>query len=128
MDSANPITHNATLQEGIVDDGGAVWPLVTESHGGLIVVDSIVDTAHKTLIIPEEEDGQRGNAVDGDQETAFLILVHHIPLRNGVHGSGCDASPAMNAQRVRHADCFGSRETPKNDVGNRKQELQERER
>jgi len=47
--------HNASLQQGIIDDSLAVRSLVTKTHEGVVVICG-VDTAHHTLVVTEEQD------------------------------------------------------------------------
>ena len=61
---------------------------MTEFHGGVVVVDSTVDTTHHTLIVSEEEDGKTSNTIDGDKKATLLQLVDDIGPRNDIHGSG----------------------------------------
>ena len=74
------MTYNSSLKKRIINDGGFLWRWanVAKFHGIMIVVGSTVDTTHHTLIITEEEDGQASNAIDGDEKTSLLELVHHI--------------------------------------------------
>jgi len=79
-------TYNASLQQGVLDYGlKRLGILHTELHGILVVVDGVVDTAHHTLIITEEENGQASDAVDGDEELPLLQFVHHVPSWNDIH-------------------------------------------
>ena len=59
---------------------------MAEFHGVMVVIGSTIDTTHHTLIITEEEDGQAGNTIDGNEKTTLLKLVHHIEPRDGIHG------------------------------------------
>ena len=59
---------------------------MAEFHSSLVVVDRGIDTSHHTLIITEEEDGQAGNTIDGDEKTTLLQLVDDIGTRDSVHG------------------------------------------
>ncbi len=77
---------DATLEKGIVDDGGTclgIW--VTKFHGGIVVVDCTVDTTHHTLIITKEEDGETSNTIDGNEKATLLQLVDHIGPGNDIH-------------------------------------------
>ena len=57
---------NATLEKSVIDHWSTGdWICVAKFHGVVIIVGCCVDTAHHTLIISEEEDGQAGDAVDG---------------------------------------------------------------
>ena len=58
---------------------------MAKAHGGLIVVHGVVHTAHQALIITEEENTERGNAVDGNEQAPLLVLVYHIGAGDGVH-------------------------------------------
>ena len=51
----------------------------------MVVVNSTVDTAHHSLVITKEENGQPGNAVDGNQETTLLQLMDDIIARDSIH-------------------------------------------
>ena len=62
---------------------------MTEFHGIVVVVDGVVDTAHHTLIITEEEDGQRRNAIDCNQKATLLQLVGDIHAPHTIHGEVC---------------------------------------
>lgn len=59
---------------------------MTEVHRLLIVISGVVDTAHHTLIITEEEDGETTDAVDGYEKATLLKLVHHIVPGYHIHG------------------------------------------
>ena len=59
---------------------------MAEFHGSLVVVDRGIDTSHHTLVITEEEDGQAGNTIDGDEKTTLLQLMDDIGPRDSVHG------------------------------------------
>jgi hypothetical protein len=58
---------------------------MAELHRSIIVIHGVVDTAHQTLIVTEEEDGQGSHGVDGYEKTSLLILVHHIGLWYDIH-------------------------------------------
>ena len=94
------------MEQGILNIGTSVRLLDSELHGILIVVHGVVDSTHHTLIITEEENGQAGHAVDGDEKTALLQLVDHIVLGNDVHVGGrtmpgrCDAIREEYVRRV----------------------------
>jgi len=51
---------------------------VSEMHSCIIVVLGIVDAAHHTLVIAEEEYGETSDAIDGDKESALLQVVYDI--------------------------------------------------
>lgn len=59
---------------------------MAKAHGGCIVAVA-VNTAHNTLIITEEEDGETGYAVDEDQESSRLVLAGYIVARDVLHDS-----------------------------------------
>ena len=78
---------NATLEKSIVDDWGTsfgIW--VTKFHGLLVVINGSVDTTHHTLIISEEENGETGNTIDGNEKATLLKFVDHVGPRNDIHG------------------------------------------
>lgn len=79
------VTHDTALKESICNDGSSILPHVTEFHGSFIVIRGVVDTAHQPLIIPEKEDGQGRHAVDAEEETPLLQLVHDIGLGDDIH-------------------------------------------
>lgn len=60
---------------------------MTKVHCFLVVVLGAIDTTHHTLVIPEEEDGKRSDAVDGYEKAALLKLVDHIRPGNEIHGA-----------------------------------------
>ena len=62
---------------------------MTKLHSYMVVIDGVVDTAHHTLVITKEEDGQRCNAVDCNEKTTLLQLVDDIGPRNAIHGKVC---------------------------------------
>lgn len=78
-------TYNASLKERFVDDDGArrLIPMAEAHEAGIAAV--AVDTAHDTLVVAEEEDGQAGHEVDGDQERALLVLAGHVPTADAIH-------------------------------------------
>ena len=77
---------DATLKEGVVDDGGAcVGIRMTKFHGCIVIVQGTINPSHHTLIITEEEDGETGNTVDGDEKATLLELVDHVGPGNDVH-------------------------------------------
>ena len=59
-----------------------------KAHGGGIIAVS-VDTAHDTLIIAEEEDGEPSYAVDEDEESPLFVLAGYIVARDVIHGYCC---------------------------------------
>ncbi len=59
---------------------------MTEFHGFFVVVWCGVDTAHHTLIITEEEDGQASNTIDGNEKATLLQLVDDIGSWDEIHG------------------------------------------
>ena len=78
---------NATLEKSIVDNWGARFRVrMTELHGFLVVIQSTVDTTHHTLVVTEEEDGETGNAIDGNEKATLLEFVNHIGPGNDIHG------------------------------------------
>lgn len=81
------ITHDSSLEESVSDDRCTSNGVrVPKFHGFIVVVGSVVDTSHHTLIVTEEEDTETGHAVDGDQQTSLLELVHNIGFWNDIHG------------------------------------------
>lgn len=58
---------------------------MTKFHRSLVVVNSAVDTAHHSLVITEEENGEPSNAVDCNQKTTLLQLMDHIIARDSIH-------------------------------------------
>ena len=59
-----------------------------KAHGtGIIAV--AIYTAHDTLVISEEENGETGYAVDEDQESPLLVLAGYIIARDIVHDGCC---------------------------------------
>ena len=83
------ITHDASLEKGVSDDGSASNRIgVTKFHGCVVVVGGVVDTSHHSLIITEEEDTETGHAIDGDQQTSLLEPVDDIGFWNDVHSDG----------------------------------------
>lgn len=103
LDSPHPITEpptkqttaqraqvinrdNPALQQRIGDDRCGLSTLhlgVPELHQ-LDVVLGVVHAGHHALVIAEEEDGQRGDAVDCNEELALLELVDDIPRGDSV--------------------------------------------
>lgn len=78
--------NDTTLQKRVVDDRGACDGIcVAKFHGVVVVVWCGVDTAHHSLVITKEEDGQGSYTIDGSEEALFLQLVDHIGLRNEIH-------------------------------------------
>ena len=61
---------------------------MTEFHRSLVVVDSSVDTTHHTLIITEEENGETGNAIDGNEKSTLLEPMADVVARDSIHGGG----------------------------------------
>lgn len=59
---------------------------MAEFHRVVVIIIGIVDTAHHTLIITEEEDGETGDTIDGNEKTSLLQLVDDIGPGNEVHG------------------------------------------
>ena len=59
---------------------------MAEFHGSLVVVERAIDTSHHTLVITEEEDGQAGNTIDGNEKTTLLQLMDDIGPRDSIHG------------------------------------------
>ena len=55
-------------------------------HSSVVVIRCGVDTAHHTLVITEEEDGQGSNAVDSREKAALLKLMDDIGARDDIHG------------------------------------------
>ena len=77
---------NAALKKGVINDWSAGYRIsVAELHGVVIVVWRRVDTSHHTLIITEEEDGQGGDTVDGNEKASLLQFVDHIGSWNEIH-------------------------------------------
>lgn len=78
---------DTTLEKSVVDDWGARYRVrMTELHSLLVVIQRTVDATHHTLVIPEEEDGETGNAVDSDEKATLLEFVDHIGPGNDIHG------------------------------------------
>ena len=50
------------------------------------VVAVAIDTAHDTLIIAKEEDGETGHEIDGDQKRALLVPPGHVIALDVFHG------------------------------------------
>lgn len=83
------ITHNSSLEESVSDDRCTSDGIrVAEFHGFIVVVGCIVDTPHHTLIITKEEDTETGHAVDCDQKTSLLELMHDIGFWDDIHSDG----------------------------------------
>lgn len=82
---------DAALEQAVCDDGGVLSVddfSVAEAHGVDVVL-GVVHSAHHTLVITKEEDGQGGKTVDGDQELALLEGMGNIPFLYLVaHGCG----------------------------------------
>lgn len=56
----------ASLEQRVVNDRSPclrVW--MAEVHGFVVVILGAIDATHHTLVITEEEDGKRSDAVDG---------------------------------------------------------------
>lgn len=108
LDSANlvsgPATHegadqraeivdgdDAALEQAVCDDGGVLSIDdfgIPEAHGVDVVL-GVVHSAHHSLIITKEEDGEGGETVDGDEELALLERMGNVPFLNLVaHGCG----------------------------------------
>ena len=62
--------------------GGGI--IVAKAHGGGIVAVA-VDTAHNTLIIAEEKDGETGYEVDGDEKSPLFIPTGYVVARDILH-------------------------------------------
>ncbi len=78
---------NTALEKRVINDRSACCGvLVTKLHRSLVVVLSCVDTAHHTLVITEEENGEPSNAVDRNQKTTLLQLMDNIIARDSIHG------------------------------------------
>ncbi len=56
--------------------------LVSKVHSCIVVVLGIIDPAHHSLVIAEEEYGQTGDAIDSDEESALLQVVYDIVPRD----------------------------------------------
>lgn len=89
ISNASTATYDSTLEKRVINDRRAIRAWMTEFHRIMIVVDGVVDTAHHTLIITEEEDGQRSDTIDRNQKSALLQLVNHIVFRDAIHGDDC---------------------------------------
>lgn len=74
--------HDAALQQTIRDDGRVGRSVnrldVSDAHQ-FDVIFRIVDAAHHALVVAEEEDGEPGYKVDGDEEGALLQGVRYVP-------------------------------------------------
>lgn len=86
ISNACTATYDSTLEKRVINDRGAIIAWMTEFHRIMIVADGVVDTAHHTLVITEEEDGQRGDTIDRNQKTTLLQLVNDIVFRDAIHG------------------------------------------
>lgn len=79
------VTHNASLKKRLVDcDYPRRVIKIAKAHGGGIVPIA-VDTAHDTLIIAEEEDGETGYEIDEDQERSLFVLPGYVVALDVVH-------------------------------------------
>ena len=78
-------THDASLAETICNDWSSIGTQVTKIHSRLVVVHGVVDTAHQTLIITEEKNGQGSHTIDGPKKTTLLQPVHDIVLWDDIH-------------------------------------------
>ena len=79
-------TYDCTLEYGISNNNGSCLRVfMSKMHSRVVVVLGIVDTAHHTLVIPKEEDCKTSNAINGDEELAFLQAVDDIPPVDVVH-------------------------------------------
>ena len=90
---------------------------MTEFHGIVVIVDGVVDTAHHTLIITEEEDGQGRNAIDGNQKATLLQLVGDIHAPHTIHGEVCPMGPEMLWDEVRKLVELVARQGTKKEYG-----------
>lgn len=81
-------TYDAPLQKRVIyDDLFGFGVDVAILHTVDTVVDGHIDTSHHPLIVPEEEDGQAGDTVDGDEKLSLLIPVDNVVLRDEIHDS-----------------------------------------
>lgn len=82
---------DAALEQAVGDDGGVLSIDdfgIAETHGVDVVL-GVVHSAHHSLVITEEEDGEGGETVDGDEKLALLEGMGDIPFLNLVaHGCG----------------------------------------
>jgi len=58
---------------------------MAEFHNIVIIIWCCIHSAHHPLIIPEEEDRQGGNAIDGNKETSLFQLVDDIGSWDEIH-------------------------------------------
>lgn len=80
--------NDAALQERVGDDGLVGHRVdVAETHEVDVVL-GVVDAAHHALVIAEEEDGQGGDAVDGDEQLPLLEEVGDIEAGETLHHDG----------------------------------------
>lgn len=79
-------TYDAPLEKRIIyDDLFGFGIDVAILHTVDTVVNGHIDTSHHTLIVPEEENGQAGDTVDGDEKLSLLIPVDNVVLRDEIH-------------------------------------------
>lgn len=104
-----------------------------KAHGGGIIAVA-VDTAHDTLIIAEEEDGEPSYAVDEDEESPLFVLAGYIVARDVIHGyfAGPWGSISSRVGQIEHGGvgCWvkGRREVRKSARRKQKGEARERKR
>jgi hypothetical protein len=89
ISNAYTATYDSTLEKRVINDRRAVKAGMTELHRIMVVADGVIDTAHHTLVITEEEDGQRSDTIDRNEKTTLLQLVDDIPSRDAIHGEDC---------------------------------------
>ncbi len=89
LSNAYKAAYDSTLEQRVIDDRRSIRTWMTEFHRIMVVADGVVDTAHHTLIITEEEDGQRSDTVDRNQKTTLLQFVNDIVFRDAIHGEDC---------------------------------------
>lgn len=88
-------TYNAALQERLIDDDNLLLIVpVAEAHE-LGIVAGGVDTAHQTLVVTKEEDGQASDEADGVEQLALVQLVGDIVLGQRLVQAGHDCGMRM---------------------------------
>lgn len=75
--------HDAALEQRVRRHDLARVVDVAEAHERHVVVRR-VHAAHHALVVAEEEDAQRGDAVDGDEQAALLEVVGHVEARQAL--------------------------------------------
>lgn len=87
---------------------------MAEFHCVLVVVFGIVDSAHHSLVIAKEEDGQASDAVDGNQQAPLFQLMDHVAPRNKIHDDLCFPSLWTSVSRVDVLDPASASRTQRN--------------